>query len=158
MKPRPPQRLFRLAPRAGGRPGSYGALRLAALAAVLLGGAATLPGCKTSYNLEDRDTPTQVVVETRGGAAAGAGVAVVVYVGDRKGFDGTVRLDGAGARESGPVMSLRAGDHEVSVLVNGRAAARLTAAVKHRSWILVRLQGDNATISVQEEEAPGTPR
>ncbi len=156
MKPdRPPPCAQRLAARsrAARALGRGGALLLAALC-----GGVALAGCKTSYNLEDRDTPTQVVVETGGGGAAGGSAAVVVYVGDRKGFDGTVQTGGGPVRVAGPMLSLRAGDHEVSVLVNGRAAARMTAAVKHRSWIVVRLSGGAATVSVQEEEAPGTPR
>lgn len=123
----------------------------------LLGGASGMAGCKTTYNLEDRDTPTQVVVEAGGGAAAGSTATVVVYVADRKGFDGSVQLGSGLVREMGPTLSLRAGNHEVSVLVNGRAAARATASVKHRTWIVVRVLGDGATIGVQDE-APSVLR
>lgn len=139
--------------RAVARPVGLGVAMLSGVVA-LLAGAGTLAGCKTTYNLEDRDTPTQVVVEARG---AGPSPSVVVYVGDRKGFDGAVRLDGGPVSVAGPLLSLRAGDHEVSVLVNGRAAARATASVKHRTWVVVRLQGDSATVSVSDE-APGAPR
>ncbi len=151
------QRFPRGLARAVARPVGLGVALLAGFGA-LLAGAGSLAGCKTTYNLEDRDTPTQVVVQALGrSAAAGAGPSVVVYVADRKGFDGTVRLDGGPVSVLGPLLSLRAGDHEVSVLVNGRAAARATASVKHRSWVVVRLQGDAATVSVQGE-APGMPR
>lgn len=139
------------------RPAARALVRRAGLLGVLVGGIAAAAGCKTTYHLEDRDTPTQVVVEAVGGSPAKGGIPVVVYVGDRKGFDGTVRPAPETVRDAGPILSLRAGDHEVSVLVNGRAAARKTATVKHRTWIVVRLQGDGATIAVLDE-APGNAR
>src|SRR5262245_26441837 len=72
--------------------GISSAARSLATLLLLLGLAATAAGCKTSYDLEDRDTPVTVILAAPAAANADVTVPILVYVGDHKAVDRAVRF------------------------------------------------------------------
>jgi hypothetical protein len=127
-----------------------------AVGAVLFAGLAALAGCSTSFEVEGRETPVHVWLETPGPATAPRTVDVAVTVGEATIVDGPVRFPAGTTRVAVPPVYLRAGERPVVVRSpDGRILARGGAEVAHATWILVTVQGPAASIRVFERE-PGT--
>jgi hypothetical protein len=142
--------------RATRRRRAAGAIAGALLCLGATAGAIGAGGCSTSFDVEGRETPVHVWIESPGPAAAPRTVDVAVVVADRTVVDGPVRFPAGSTRVAVPPVYLRAGEWPVTVRApDGRVLARGAAGVAHATWILVTVQGGGATIRVFDRE-PGT--
>lgn len=123
---------------------------LALLAATLA--ALALAGCKTHWNLEDRETPVTVVLEAPAAARGDVSLPVLVYVGDHKAVDRVVRFPAGTTRIATPTSYVRAGEQRVSVVLDGRAVASETVKVRLPTWVVVRIEGTAASISASDSD------
>jgi hypothetical protein len=109
---------------------------------------ASSAGCKTTYDLEDRETPVQIVLEAPAAARGDVSVPVLVYVGDRKAVDRVVHFPAGKTTIETPMIYLRAGTPTVSVVLQGREVATQKVKVRQPTWILVRIENQTAQILV----------
>jgi hypothetical protein len=122
----------------------------------LLGLATAAAACRTSFDVEGRDTPVHVWVEAPAAASAPQVVDLTVRVGEVVAVDGPVRFPQGTTRVAVPPLYLRAGPRPVVVsAAGGRTLATATADVEHATWIVVRVQGPAVAIHVSHRE-PGT--
>jgi hypothetical protein len=121
---------------------------LAALAA-----ATALAACKTSFEVEGRETPVHVWVQTPVAARGPQVLDLSIRVGDVVAVDGPVRFPAGSTRVAVPPLYLRAGERTVTVRgPGGRVLATASAEIQHATWILVTVQGGQASIGVYDEE------
>ncbi|MFO0932821.1 MAG: hypothetical protein U1E39_08925 [Planctomycetota bacterium] len=111
-----------------------------------------LAGCKTSWELESRDTPVHVIVVAPAAAQAPQRVPLLVYVGDRKAVDGTLSFPQGTTRLETPTVHVRSGEPTVSVVLGGRTVATGTVTVKRITWIVITIAGDSATIASSDQD------
>lgn len=117
--------------------------------------AAALAGCKTRWDVEDREAPVEVWLEAPAAAQQDVSIPAAVYVGDHRSIDRVVRFPRGQTRVAAAPVYVKAGNHPISVRVGGREVARGAASVRHHAWVLVRFVGESATIQVLDRE-PGT--
>lgn len=114
--------------------------------------AASLGACKTSWDLEDRETPVHVVLVAPAAATAEQRLPLVVYVGDRKAVDGTVLFPAGTTHVAAPTLPMRAGAKPVSVILSGRSVATSNVTVKGPTWIVVTVTGTGASIASDTQD------
>jgi hypothetical protein len=110
------------------------------------------PACSHTYLLEDRETPVEVVVDAPGAAQGPIEVPVLVYVGEKKAVDERLRFGPDRTRFAAPLVHVKAGEPDVSVVLYGRGVASTKAKVRKPSWVLVTLRGESATIQVLDRD------
>lgn len=142
-RPRP----VRIAPRVVG-------LRVVALAVALVASLANA-ACNTTYDVEDRETPVTVVLEAPAAARGEVSVPLLVYVGDQKAVDRVVRFAAGTTTIALPMVYLRAGTPTVSVVIGGRAVASSPVRVSQPTWVVVRIDGQTATIGTSNQDPRG---
>lgn len=114
--------------------------------------AACLCACKTSWDLEDRETPVHVLLVAPAAATAEQRLPLVVYVGDRKAVDGTVVFPAGTTRVAAPTLHLRAGTKPVSVILAGRSVANSNVTVKGPTWVVVTVTASGAAIASDTQD------
>jgi hypothetical protein len=124
-----------------------------AAAAALAAAAAAGAGCGTTFEVEGRETPVHVWIEAPS-ARGGPFVADLnVRVGETVVVDGPVRFPAGTTRVAVPPVYLRAGRRPVVVRgPGGRVLAEASAEIQFATWILVTVQGGQASIRVSEQE------
>jgi hypothetical protein len=108
--------------------------------------------CKTSWELENRDTPVHVLLVAPAAAQAPQRFPLLVYVGDRKAVDGTISFPQGTTRIEAPTTYVRSGEPTVSVVLGGRTVATSTVTVKRTTWVVITLTGDSATIASDDQD------
>lgn len=121
---------------------------LLALVAVAL----PLAACKTSWELESRETPVHVTLVAPAAAQAPQRAHVLVYVGDRKAVDGPVAFPQGTTRLELPTVYVRSGSPTVSVILDGRAVASSNVTVKQTTFVVVTLTASGATIASADQD------
>lgn len=128
--------------------------RRAALLA-LVAAALPLAACKTSWELENRETPVNVVLLAPAAAQAPQRMSLLVYVGDRKAVDGTVTFPQGTTRVNAPTVYVRSGAPTVSVVLDGRAVASSAVNVQQPTFVVITLTGAGATIASDTQDPMG---
>jgi hypothetical protein len=135
--------------------------RAAPLLAVAAFGMAAVAGataCKTHYDFEDKETPVEVILVAPGAEKSDVTLPVLVYVGDHKAIDRTVRFPAGTTRISTPLLYLRAGEPTVSVVLQGRAVATERVRVRQPTWIVVTIESPAAATIKSSGQDPTTAR
>lgn len=110
------------------------------LRAVLVLSVLAAGGCRTTWTVENRDTPVHVWLASPELARTGGTVRALVYVDDRKAVDGPVTFPQGVVNVKLAPLRMPAGSKRVSVVIDGgRLSAAAQVEVRGPTWIRATL-------------------
>ena len=123
---------------------------LACLALVLC---AWLPACRTTYNVEGRETPVHVWLTAPDMPASGGTIDALIYVGPQKVVEGPVHFPAGTKTINFPAVRVRMGETLVSAVVRrGTVAARETFDVEGEGWVQVLVRGSTVELRFDDQQ------